>query len=153
MHGWGEGKAVFLVKINLPPFYSLLLLFVHAFLSYAPLYPHFPPSLYFPPLSFSLFLAPQPYWLYTPTHLGGGGLRWMREKDSEGIEGLLSHLFCVAMGYIFQCMHSAGKLPQIKVKCGSFIVFPACSGWFKSQGRNFTEVQSFIPSLYLSRRE
>lgn len=77
----------------------------------------------------------------------------MREKDSEGIEGLLSHLFCVAMGYIFQCMHSAGKLPQIKVKCGSFIVFPACSGWFKSQGRNFTEVQSFIPSLYLSRRE
>lgn len=76
----------------------------------------------------------------------------MREKDSEGIEGLLSHLFCVAMGYIFQCMHSAGKLPQIKVKCGSFIVFPACSGWFKSQGRNFTRGTVFH-SITISLQE
>lgn len=56
MDGGGRGVGFFWVKINLPPFCS-----VHAFLSYVPLIPHFTPSQYFPPLSFSLFLASQPY--------------------------------------------------------------------------------------------
>lgn len=81
----------------------------------------------------------------------------MRKKDSEAIERLFSHLFCVAMTYIFKCMHlrlSAGKLQQMKVRPGSYFCV-SCRFRFvyKSLGRNFTEVQSFIPSLYLSRRE
>lgn len=76
--GGGDGKAVFLGKINLPPSHSpLLLLSVHAFLSCAPLFPHFPPSRRFPPLSFSLFLAPQGLLTVYPTH-------WVGEQGWSG---------------------------------------------------------------------
>lgn len=76
--GGGMGRQCFLGEINLPPSHSpLLLLSVHAFLSCAPLFPHFPPSHCFPPLSFSLFLAPQALltvYPYTLVAVGWWGL-------------------------------------------------------------------------------
>lgn len=121
MHGQGDGKAVFLGKINLPPSHSLLLLSGHAFLSCAPLFPHFPPSHCFPPLSFSLFLAPQALLTVYPYTLvavgrwdwevwGDGGHRWMREKDSERTEGFVLHLFFAAMGYTLKSIHTSNTL-------------------------------------------
>lgn len=153
---------MFLVKINLPPFYSLLLLlFIHAFLPYAPISPpHFPPSL--PPLSFPLFLIPQPYSLYTPKQSGEGGgegFRWMRKKKFFRGDREIRLALVLCCNGSFECMHlevSAGKLPHVTVEVWiKSYLYAACRFRFvcQSQGGNFTEVQSFIPSLYLSRWE
>lgn len=144
---------MFLLKINLPPLYSLLLLlFIHAFLSYTPLFPHFPPSQSFPPLSFSLFLAPPALLTVYPYTFRGAQID-EKKKDSEGIERLLPHLFCVAAGYSFKCVHlklTAGKLPRNESFAWVILEFPAGSGLFISRGEGISLWYSLSFHHYIS---
>lgn len=144
---WGEGKAVFLVKINLPPFYSLLLLlFVHAFL---PLSPHFPPSLPFLPPS---FLPPSSIDCI-PLHTWEGrwwGLRWMGKRDWER---LLSHLFCVAMSYLFKCTHLVCRWTSTKLKklpSGGYFLLLAHLDLFISHKEGMSQRYSLSFHHYIS---
>lgn len=75
--GVGGGKPVFLVKINLPPFYSLLLLlFVHAFLPYAPPLPPFSTFSILPSPFLSPSFSPALLTVYSYTVGGVGVVGW-----------------------------------------------------------------------------
>lgn len=113
--GGGKGRQCFLVKINLPPFYSLLLLlFVHAFLSHAPPFFHLLNTSL--PLSFSLFLAPNPIDCILLHSWGGGGPMDEKEKIQGDREIVLALVLC----YIFKCVYLKLSAGKIEVSPGSY---------------------------------
>lgn len=140
---------MFLVKINLPPIYSLRFSLMHPS---SPIFHLLNTSL---PFLYPSFSPPNPIDCILLHSWGGGGLRWMRKKDSEGNERLLLHLFCFTMGTIFPCMHfrlSAGTLPPKEVYLVVIACFPQVEVCLEVTEEEF-HLQSFIPSLYHSRRE